>query len=216
MLATGMAVQAQNVVSGHVTITDDGPPVAIAKVSDCKGGVQVWTKEDGYYEIRTRQPLSCVSAQVVDDLYVFELQAQMDSSTVTSTVDFFVPTKPSEYVQLDQKPGEINPKTLTTITGEMTGGYAVRNDGSYLDTFQKLWILDDALIWGSVTSRISDAPVMLRSLPDGQVAYANESGHFEITTKPGPIVLQAIQGTDTLSVAVDMLVGLNRVTITIE
>jgi hypothetical protein len=57
---------------------------------------------------------------------------------------------------------------------------------------------------------------MLRSLPEGQTVYANKSGRFEINVTPGPIVLQAIQGTDTLSVAIDVLLGLNRVSIAIE
>jgi hypothetical protein len=149
---------------------------------------------------------------------LYTLTALVDETADLVDINFTVPAKPTEYPQLDKGQVDINPKTLSTITGEMEGGRVTISGGAILKSTYSLRILEDAVVWGSISrtgSHADSTTVVLQ--PDNRQVAVDAVGRFEIPgIEPGRYSMVASTRSDTLSIDVILKRGLNRVHITIE
>ncbi|NND70021.1 MAG: hypothetical protein HKN43_00420 [Rhodothermales bacterium] len=213
-----LVARAQFTVEGTVFVSDAKQALSDVRVATCDSSSRAWTDGNGYYKLHLKDRPSCLEVNVVDGVLLYSLKTSFDAWTDFIEVDFRVPPKPAEYAQLHRNEGDINPKTLSTITGEMKGGSAHAFGGRKLETSQSLRVLKKAILWGSVTTDASGDREVTISIPtDDTRARVDSTGRFEFRgIPPGLSSITAVKGPDSVSIEILLVPGLNRLNIAIK
>ena len=225
LILTGLLAwpaQAQTILAGRVLDLDGGKPMADVRVALCAPDrtqhntpPATWTDAHGRYTLTDVPPGTwCVEAVYVEHDVGYVLQSPpMPVAGGALVIHFQMPTALRERLRHTMAPTDPNPKSLSTITGQLPDGFVTNAEGaalagsrSHFETYQT------GLLRGRVTRNnkpLADARVLLPGTD--RHTRTDPDGRFELTKiTPGTHRLYIIHPPDTLKIsALALEKGLN-------